>query len=53
MLNFLIFLHLRAFEISCSAELSMEKVLYPRGQTSSAKNENCRNCKERIEGHFD
>ena len=33
MLNFLIFLYLRAlnFEIACSAELSMEKFSYHRG----------------------
>ena len=30
MLNFLIFLYFRAFEISCSAELSTKKVLQPR-----------------------
>ena len=50
--TFLNILYLLAFIISCSAELSMEKVLYPRRQTSSVKNENCRNCKECTESHF-
>ena len=31
MLNFLLFLYLGAFKISCSAELSMKKALKPRG----------------------
>ena len=31
-IDVLIFLYLWAFKISCSADLSMNKILYPRGQ---------------------